>query len=278
MGRQLVPDEHAAIAEICHQQLTVGGSYRGWVIERLAAEPYVCLRETGLPQDELRGRAVLRGNFLKAQHANVSAVRHEERFFAQRRSTLGTAESPFGRLAPVVAFRTSEVLLSDYNLGGRKVRQRFRCVLRTCRTYGQHEKQTHRYAKPNPPHRRSSSAFARSYPAEYGAVPVTVQTGFDTFRVSFSRQRNDVGVQIPLSHCWNRTPVAARGARAIASAPFYVCRLLFGHQFDPSILRAAFGRVVGRHEVGLAVAVRMQPGRVDAVLDQVIDDRVCAPL
>src|SRR5271154_3071054 len=153
MGRQLVPDEHAAIAEICHQQLTVGGSYRGWVIERLAAEPYVCLRETGLPQDELRGRAVLRGNFLKAQHANVSAVRHEERFFAQRRSTLGTAESPFGRLAPVVAFRTSEVLLSDYNLGGRKVRQRFRCVLRTCRTYGQHEKQTHRYAKPNPPHR-----------------------------------------------------------------------------------------------------------------------------
>ena len=33
--------------------------------------------------------------------------------------------------------------------------------------------------------------------------------------------------------------------------------LLFGDQFDATVLRASFGSIVGRHEVGLAVAVRM---------------------
>src|SRR5215469_13210616 len=36
-------------------------------------------------------------------------------------------------------------------------------------------------------------------------------------------------------------------------------RLLLRHQLDATILRASFGCVVGRYEIGLAVAVRMQP-------------------
>ena len=48
-----------------------------------------------------------------------------------------------------------------------------------------------------------------------------------------------------------------RGARVIASAPFCVCGLLFGDQFDATVLCASFGSIVGRHEVGLAVTMRM---------------------
>jgi len=69
-----------------------------------------------------------------------------------------------------------------------------------------------------------------------------------------------------------------RGAREIASAPLYVCVLLFGHQFDAAVLCASFGSVVGRHEVGLAIAVRMQPAFGDSVFDQVVHDGIRAPL
>jgi hypothetical protein len=63
------------------------------------------------------------------------------------------------------------------------------------------------------------------------------------------------GFKSPLSHF--RLSLTMRGARAIASAPFWVCVLLFGDQFDATVLRASFGSIVGRYEVGLAVAVRM---------------------
>ena len=63
------------------------------------------------------------------------------------------------------------------------------------------------------------------------------------------------GFKSPLSHLKIRCD--ARGARWIASAPLFRMRLLFGDQFDAAVLRASFGIVVGRHEVGLAVAVRM---------------------
>src|SRR5215469_7443963 len=54
--------------------------------------------------------------------------------------------------------------------------------------------------------------------------------------------------------------------------------LLLRHQLDATILRASFGGVVSRHEIGLAVAVRMQPAFTDSVLDQVIDDTASAPI
>ena len=69
-----------------------------------------------------------------------------------------------------------------------------------------------------------------------------------------------------------------RGARIIASAPFYVCVLLFGQQFDATVLCASFRIIVGRHEVGLAVAMRMYPALADPILDQVIDHSVGAAI
>ena len=52
--------------------------------------------------------------------------------------------------------------------------------------------------------------------------------------------------------------VTVRGARKDCERP--VCAyasFIFGDQFDATVLRASFGSIVGRHEVGLAVAVRM---------------------
>jgi hypothetical protein len=54
--------------------------------------------------------------------------------------------------------------------------------------------------------------------------------------------------------------------------------LLLGHQLDAAILRTSFGSVVGRHEIGLAVAVRIQPRFGDSILDQVFLDRIGTPV
>ena len=54
-----------------------------------------------------------------------------------------------------------------------------------------------------------------------------------------------------------RTGCHAGRSRRLRAPRFIVCGLLFGDQFDAAVLGASFGSVVGRHEVGLAVAVRM---------------------
>jgi len=52
--------------------------------------------------------------------------------------------------------------------------------------------------------------------------------------------------------------VTVRGARKDCERPVSRMGLLFfGDQFDATVLCASFGSIVGRHEVGLAVAVRM---------------------
>lgn len=67
-------------------------------------------------------------------------------------------------------------------------------------------------------------------------------------------------------------------ARQVWSWSFREVELLLRHQLDAPILSAALGRLVGRDEVGLAIAVRNQLGRRDSGFHQVVHDRVCTPI
>src|ERR1700751_3368263 len=54
--------------------------------------------------------------------------------------------------------------------------------------------------------------------------------------------------------------------------------LLHGHEFDASVLGASLRGVIGRHEVRLPKSMRNQPALRNALLSEIGDHRVGAPL